>query len=402
MECCPGMRSEHVTRTSFTMFPKVRVPSQSVHLWVMLLCTPVLTRTSEPVSEDLQNFTAATAPGNWTGATMQLQPEGLTTAKVQTETPTSNYTGVSCVALLPPRGGSFYVESGTGMSVGSSLVFWCREGFQLLGSHKIHCLVRNGNARWSDYLPECQGELRVAPPPWLPHHFFSHPSHPQAGGPWIESRSVGVGGERHRHPGHVALLPGVLPAGTLQQHQRCRQQAQRKVFSPSQAAIINQSIMAGKRRRRVGELPPSQHLPSVSEDGSRQRPLPAWRPRGIGQQRISQEPRESSKGAPTGGLPLRVTALPARGPAAGPASDSTLCPALPAPSHASTPSASQHGGVPRAHVPPLPQHLCARLPPPPAAARPGAHLPRHRTHTPAALALSWTQTAGKMDACCRG
>ncbi|XP_061922643.1 sushi domain-containing protein 3 isoform X2 [Entelurus aequoreus] len=161
MECCPGMRSEHVTRTSFTMFPKVRVPSQSVHLWVMLLCTPVLTRTSEPVSEDLQNFTAATAPGNWTGATMQLQPEGLTTAKVQTETPTSNYTGVSCVALLPPRGGSFYVESGTGMSVGSSLVFWCREGFQLLGSHKIHCLVRNGNARWSDYLPECQAIPRL-------------------------------------------------------------------------------------------------------------------------------------------------------------------------------------------------------------------------------------------------
>lgn len=65
--------------------------------------------------------------------------------------------GMSCVPVLPPRRGSFYVERGTGMSVGSVLAFWCREGYQLVGSDKISCHVRNGKAQWSNYLPVCEG-----------------------------------------------------------------------------------------------------------------------------------------------------------------------------------------------------------------------------------------------------
>uniref|UniRef100_A0A3B4XVL5 Zgc:162331 n=1 Tax=Seriola lalandi dorsalis TaxID=1841481 RepID=A0A3B4XVL5_SERLL len=64
--------------------------------------------------------------------------------------------GVSCVSVLPPRRGSFYVESGTGVSVGSVLTFWCREGYQLVGSDKIYCTVRNGKPQWSNYLPVCE------------------------------------------------------------------------------------------------------------------------------------------------------------------------------------------------------------------------------------------------------
>uniref|UniRef100_A0A672ZR90 Zgc:162331 n=1 Tax=Sphaeramia orbicularis TaxID=375764 RepID=A0A672ZR90_9TELE len=77
------------------------------------------------------------------------------------------HTGLSCIAVLPPRRGSFYVESGTGVSVGSVLAFWCREGYQLVGSDKIYCNVRNGKPQWSNYLPVCEGKpedrgLRVA------------------------------------------------------------------------------------------------------------------------------------------------------------------------------------------------------------------------------------------------
>ncbi|XP_028809945.1 sushi domain-containing protein 3 isoform X2 [Denticeps clupeoides] len=73
-----------------------------------------------------------------------------------TEGPTSNYTGLNCISLLPPRRGSFYVEKGTGVSLGTVLAFWCREGFQLVGSEKISCTIRAGTPQWSNYLPVCE------------------------------------------------------------------------------------------------------------------------------------------------------------------------------------------------------------------------------------------------------
>ncbi|KPP66940.1 sushi domain-containing protein 3-like [Scleropages formosus] len=64
--------------------------------------------------------------------------------------------GLSCIPLLPPRRGSFYVESGSGVSLGSVLAFWCREGYQLVGSEKITCILREGEPQWSNYLPVCE------------------------------------------------------------------------------------------------------------------------------------------------------------------------------------------------------------------------------------------------------
>uniref|UniRef100_A0A3B3CTV8 Zgc:162331 n=1 Tax=Oryzias melastigma TaxID=30732 RepID=A0A3B3CTV8_ORYME len=69
---------------------------------------------------------------------------------------TSSIQGVSCPAILPPRRGSFYVEDGSGVSIGSVLAFWCREGYQLVGSEKIYCSVRSGKAQWSNRLPDCE------------------------------------------------------------------------------------------------------------------------------------------------------------------------------------------------------------------------------------------------------
>lgn len=50
------------------------------------------------------------------------------------------------------------METGTGVSIGSVLAFWCREGYQLVGSDKIYCNVRNGKPQWSNYLPVCEGK----------------------------------------------------------------------------------------------------------------------------------------------------------------------------------------------------------------------------------------------------
>ncbi|KAM9845839.1 uncharacterized protein ACBR49_010835 [Aulostomus maculatus] len=155
------------------MFPKVGPTPQTtgIQLWMLLsplVCVLVLARGSTLSPEDLQNATAMSLPGNWSATTTQLQPDLQTEAQTPTETKTddqtetqtpavtSNYTGLSCISVLPPRRGSFYVESGTGVSVGSVLAFWCREGYQLVGSDKIDCNVRNGKAQWSNYLPVCE------------------------------------------------------------------------------------------------------------------------------------------------------------------------------------------------------------------------------------------------------
>lgn len=137
--------------------------------------------------------------------------------------------GLSCVPVLPPRRGSFYVETGTGVSIGTVLAFWCREGYQLVGSDKIYCNVRNGKPLWSNYLPVCEGKknkqgcntlIVTGSGHFLHLNTFSSPSSdPQAGGPRSESGRAGFSGEWHRHPRHVPVVPHLLPARTIRQGQ---------------------------------------------------------------------------------------------------------------------------------------------------------------------------------------
>lgn len=157
------------------LFAKFPAACRSAGLLDLLLCLmlsgPVLAGgTSTPTNSP--SPTATSPPrGEEDGAgttTIMLQPDLQTEA--ETDTPqteeavtdpptqrtTGNYTGLSCVPVLPPRRGSFYVESGTGVSVGSVLTFWCREGYQLVGSDKIYCSVKKGKAQWNNYLPVCE------------------------------------------------------------------------------------------------------------------------------------------------------------------------------------------------------------------------------------------------------
>ncbi|XP_040009000.1 sushi domain-containing protein 3 [Xiphias gladius] len=157
------------------MSPKVGPAGQSAstHLWMLLrplLCALILAKGSTLSTEDLQSTTTMSLLEDWTGTTIQLQPdlqteagtptdtqtEATTLTETQTQSTTSNYTGLSCIHVLPPRRGSFYIERGNGMSVGSVLAFWCREGYQLVGSDRIYCSVRNGKPQWSNYLPSCE------------------------------------------------------------------------------------------------------------------------------------------------------------------------------------------------------------------------------------------------------
>lgn len=73
-------------------------------------------------------------------------------------------TGLVCISVLPPRRGSYYVEHGTGVSVGSMLVFWCKEGYQLVGHEKITCILHAGVPRWSSYLPVCESRAAIQLP----------------------------------------------------------------------------------------------------------------------------------------------------------------------------------------------------------------------------------------------
>ncbi|XP_074428767.1 uncharacterized protein LOC141737719 [Larus michahellis] len=66
-----------------------------------------------------------------------------------------------CTALSPPRYGYYYVDRGSGVSLGSVLVYWCQEGYQLVGSERLSCLRRESASSWSHPPPHCQ----VAPQP---------------------------------------------------------------------------------------------------------------------------------------------------------------------------------------------------------------------------------------------
>ncbi|PKU47187.1 sushi domain-containing protein 3 [Limosa lapponica baueri] len=67
-----------------------------------------------------------------------------------------------CTALSPPRYGYYYVDRGSGISLGSVLVYWCQEGYQLVGSERLSCLRRESASSWSHPPPHCQGCSNLA------------------------------------------------------------------------------------------------------------------------------------------------------------------------------------------------------------------------------------------------
>ncbi|XP_074395648.1 uncharacterized protein LOC141728831 isoform X2 [Zonotrichia albicollis] len=63
---------------------------------------------------------------------------------------------VPCPPLPPPRHGYYYVDRGSGVSPGSVLVYWCQEGYQLVGSQRLACLRQDSTSSWSHPPPQCQ------------------------------------------------------------------------------------------------------------------------------------------------------------------------------------------------------------------------------------------------------
>uniref|UniRef100_A0A8C2KC62 Si:ch211-242e8.1 n=1 Tax=Cyprinus carpio TaxID=7962 RepID=A0A8C2KC62_CYPCA len=120
---------------------------------------------TEPTDLISNNDTAASVSSILLMTTSDVSTEAQpSTPKHQNDStnPTSsNNTGLACISVLPPRRGSYYVEHGTGVSVGSMLVFWCKGGYQLVGHEKITCILHAGVPRWSSYLPVCESRAAM-------------------------------------------------------------------------------------------------------------------------------------------------------------------------------------------------------------------------------------------------
>ncbi|XP_062432850.1 uncharacterized protein LOC134140828 [Rhea pennata] len=71
---------------------------------------------------------------------------------------TSGRSNVSaeCTALAPPRYGYYDVDGGSGSSSGSVITYWCKDGYQLVGSERLVCLRQDGFASWSHRPPHCE------------------------------------------------------------------------------------------------------------------------------------------------------------------------------------------------------------------------------------------------------
>ncbi|CAM9989474.1 unnamed protein product [Bubo scandiacus] len=61
-----------------------------------------------------------------------------------------------CTALPPPCYGYYYVDRGSGIFLGSVLVYWSQEGCQLVGSERLSCLCQESALSWSHPPPHCQ------------------------------------------------------------------------------------------------------------------------------------------------------------------------------------------------------------------------------------------------------
>ncbi|KAK1790269.1 hypothetical protein P4O66_014184 [Electrophorus voltai] len=88
-------------------------------------------------------------------AASSISPSTRVDADV-TVAPPTNYTDVVCLPPVPPRWGSFSMVKAAGLSEGTALVFWCQEGFQLVGSERMRCVVQGGAPRWSNHPPVCE------------------------------------------------------------------------------------------------------------------------------------------------------------------------------------------------------------------------------------------------------
>nr|XP_047917044.1 uncharacterized protein LOC125182462 [Anser cygnoides] len=69
-----------------------------------------------------------------------------------------------CTALPTPPHGHYYVDRGSGISLGSVVVYWCEEGYQLVGSERLSCLRWESIPSWSHPEPHCEGKEPAGKP----------------------------------------------------------------------------------------------------------------------------------------------------------------------------------------------------------------------------------------------
>ncbi|XP_060100554.1 sushi domain-containing protein 3-like [Heteronotia binoei] len=82
----------------------------------------------------------------------------IRTFLIETANGTSEQSNFSapCAALPPPSHGFMYIDEGSGSSLGSVVIYWCREGYQLVGNGKLTCLLKGHLSYWSHPPPHCE------------------------------------------------------------------------------------------------------------------------------------------------------------------------------------------------------------------------------------------------------
>ncbi|XP_077196909.1 uncharacterized protein LOC143838889 [Paroedura picta] len=149
-----------------------------------------------------------------------------------------------CAALHPPSHGFVYIDEGSGSSPGSVVIYWCREGYQLVGNGKLTCLLKGRTSYWSHPPPVCE----VIPKP-LDKGFRVAIIASLISGVIIVTMSVSFA---------VCCLRDRMLRGTELGHGTHEGQQQRRTFKAGRASSAKREL--GEQRSHYGKLKHNRRL----------------------------------------------------------------------------------------------------------------------------------------------
>uniref|UniRef100_A0A6J0V9U2 Sushi domain-containing protein n=1 Tax=Pogona vitticeps TaxID=103695 RepID=A0A6J0V9U2_9SAUR len=155
----------------------------------------------------------------------------------------TNFT-VQCTTLLPPSDGFYYIEEGSGSSLGSVITYWCIEGYQLVGNGKLICLLKGSLSYWSHSPPHCE----VIPKP-VDKGFRVAVIASLISGLIIVAMSIVF---------VVCCLQDRMLKGAAQRSENSEEQQPRKRFKFGRAKVTKQET--GKTRNHFGKMKHNRRL----------------------------------------------------------------------------------------------------------------------------------------------
>ncbi|XP_062838920.1 uncharacterized protein LOC134299592 [Anolis carolinensis] len=149
-----------------------------------------------------------------------------------------------CTFLLPPSYGFYYIEAGSGSSLGSIITYWCAEGYQLVGYGRLTCLLKGSVSYWSHSPPHCE----VIPKP-LDRGFRVAVIASLISGVIIVAMSISFA---------ICCLRDKILRGNTQRSETCEVQLPKRRFKFGRANSIKQEME--KNRRHFGKMKHNRRL----------------------------------------------------------------------------------------------------------------------------------------------